>query len=156
MIALLKWYNLAVVKTANGKSYEALIGAMSSKKALLIIVFLSACAYIFLFPFESFRVGGEFIAQSRFERYADKEGYIIVDSYNVSWPATIVAVHEGVNELSLDTAPGMPPIRISGYEGYRLMGLVLKKKDITYAGIVLRSKERVADNGDTVSTPIAP
>ena len=93
------------------------------------------------------------MSASRFEKYVKKEGYVIIGSFNVSWPGTIVETHEDDNQIVLNAALGLQTQKYTGFQGYRLKSVVMKKNDGLHSGFVLRSKEIVNPVAVTPASP---
>jgi hypothetical protein len=86
------------------------------------------------------REGATFADGAGFQKAVEQDGYLIIAEFEEGWPATITRITTGDGEVTLQV-PGDAGRDYSGFDGYGMMAIVLKKEGGGQAGAVLRTKE---------------
>lgn len=85
--------------------------------------------------------GTSFKNEAEFKKASAADGFVIIGSFNLGWPATISSLTDGQNEIRI-SIPEIGDNEYNGLTGYKLKAVVLKRDDGKYSGIVLRAKDK--------------
>lgn len=85
--------------------------------------------------------GTTFQNEAEFKKLVTQEGFLVIGSFNLAWPAAITSIDSAQDSITLQI-PQQSPQDYQGYSGYDLKALTLKRDDGQFSGFVLRSKEK--------------